>query len=94
VSIELNHTIVRARDKATSAEFLARILGLPAGPQADPFLPITLANRVTLDCMDSAGIRPRHYAFLIGDEEFNAAFTWLQAAGIAYFGGPGPRAAG
>jgi hypothetical protein len=47
VSIELNHTIVRARDKATSAEFLARILGLPGGPQAGPFLPITLANRVT-----------------------------------------------
>ncbi len=38
--------------------------------------------------MDPAGVRSRHYAFLIGDEEFDAAFARLQAAGIAYFGGP------
>jgi catechol 2,3-dioxygenase-like lactoylglutathione lyase family enzyme len=89
VSIELNHTIVRVRDKKASAEFLARILGLPVGAQVGPFLPITLANRVTLDYMDSPDVRPQHYAFLVGDTEFDAAFARLQAAGIPYFADPG-----
>lgn len=89
MSVELNHTIVHARDKAASAGFLARIIGLPAGPQAGPFLPVALANRVTLDYMDSADVRPQHYAFLVGDEEFDAAFARLRAAGIRYFADPG-----
>jgi hypothetical protein len=49
-------------------------------------VPIALASRVAPDRMDSAGVRPRHYAVLIGDEEFAAAFARLLAAGIACFG--------
>ncbi|MCU1426109.1 MAG: glyoxalase/bleomycin resistance protein/dioxygenase [Actinomycetia bacterium] len=37
MSVELNHTIVWARDKAASAQFLAGILGLPVGQPTDPF---------------------------------------------------------
>ena len=33
MTIELNHTIIPARDKRASAKFLADILGLEAGPE-------------------------------------------------------------
>jgi hypothetical protein len=49
MSIELNHTIVAARDPKASAQFLAGILGLEVDPPLAHFTPITLANRVTLD---------------------------------------------
>jgi catechol 2,3-dioxygenase-like lactoylglutathione lyase family enzyme len=89
MSIELNHTIVPARDKKVSAEFLAGILGVPVAPETGPFLPIVLDNGVTLDYMDrSANVSRNHYAFLVGDEEFDAAFARIRAAGLTYWADP------
>ena len=63
MTIELNHTIVAARDKLASAMFLTDLLGLPAPAPFGPFLVVTLTNGVSLDFMDSAeDIRPQHYA--------------------------------
>jgi hypothetical protein len=44
MSVELNHTIVWARDKARSAAFLASILNLPVGAQWGPFMPVQVSN--------------------------------------------------
>jgi hypothetical protein len=63
MTIQLNHTIVRARNKHTSAKFLADTLGLPVGDEFGPFVPIKLANGVTLDYMTTADVTPQHYAF-------------------------------
>jgi len=89
MSIELNHTIVGATDKHASARFLADILGLSVGADFGPFAPVQLANGVTLDFMDSAQVTPQHYAFLVGDDEFDAAFARIREAGLAYFADPG-----
>jgi catechol 2,3-dioxygenase-like lactoylglutathione lyase family enzyme len=89
MSVELNHTIVRARDKQASAEFLAGILGLRVGPPMGPFVPVELSNGVTLDYADSSDIVPQHYAFLVGDDEFDAAFARIRDAGIDYYAEPG-----
>jgi catechol 2,3-dioxygenase-like lactoylglutathione lyase family enzyme len=88
--VELNHTIVHARDKAASAEFLADILDLPVGEQWGPFVPVVLSNGVTLDFADAGDspIQSAHYAFLIDDELFDAAFTRIKAAGLAYYADP------
>jgi catechol 2,3-dioxygenase-like lactoylglutathione lyase family enzyme len=89
VSIELNHTIVSARDPQASAQFLAGILGLQVDPPAAHFTPITLANGVTLDYDQSwTNIQSCHYAFLTRDEEFDAAFARINDAGIAFFADP------
>lgn len=95
MSIELNHTIVAARDPQASAQFLADILGVQVDPPVAHFSPITLANNVTLD-YDQSGdsIRSCHYAFLASDGEFDAAFTRIQDAGVAFFADPGCRNAG
>jgi catechol 2,3-dioxygenase-like lactoylglutathione lyase family enzyme len=91
MSVELNHTIVAARDKRASAEFLAHILGLQVGPPYGPFLPVETSNGVTLDFRDSDAdrIATQHYAFLVSEEEFDAIFGRIQQAGVPYFADPG-----
>src|ERR1051325_10537458 len=49
MTVELNHTIVPARDPQASAQFLADILGLGVDPPLAHFTPVTLANQVSLD---------------------------------------------
>ncbi|GAA2872999.1 VOC family protein [Streptosporangium fragile] len=91
MSVELNHTIVMARDRRASAEFLATILGLEVGAPLGPFLPVATANGVTLDFMtsDQGEITPQHYAFLVSEEDFDAIFQRIQQAGITYYADPG-----
>ena len=51
-----------------SAELLAHLLGLSVGRPVGPFLPVQLANGVTLDFYQSPPgdpIAPQHYAFLV-----------------------------
>lgn len=90
VSVELNHTIVYSRDKRESAEFLGRILGLEVGSEWGPFIPISTSNGVTLDFATSAeeDITSQHYAFLISDAEFDAAFDRIKSEGITYYADP------
>ncbi|WP_156723279.1 VOC family protein [Streptomyces apocyni] len=96
MSIDLNHTIVYAHDKQASAEFLAGVLGLEVGKPYGPFVPVEAENGVTLDYADSGPgpIAAQHYAFLISEEEFDAAFARIQAADIPYYADPWFRRAG
>ncbi|QCW76657.1 VOC family protein [Streptomyces sp. S6] len=90
MSVELNHTIIHSRDNRESAEFLAELLGLEVGPEWGPFVPVVLANDVTLDfsTVPEESITPQHYAFLISEAEFDAAFARIQELGIAYYADP------
>ncbi|MDJ1134138.1 VOC family protein [Streptomyces iconiensis] len=90
MSVQLNHTIVHASDKKHSAHFLADLLGLEVQPQFGPFLPVVMGNDVALDYAD-AGDEPvvsQHYAFLVSEEEFDAVFGRIKAAGITYYADP------
>jgi catechol 2,3-dioxygenase-like lactoylglutathione lyase family enzyme len=40
---------------------------------------------VTLDFADSPERHHQHYAFLVGEEEFDAAFARIRAAGVTYY---------
>lgn len=90
VSVELNHTIVMARDKRVSAEFMAEMLGLEVGAPFGPFLPVTTVNGVTLDFADSDRdeIVSQHYAFLVSEDDFDVIFQRIQRAGITYYADP------
>lgn len=88
MAIELNHTIVLARNKTASAQFLARILGIEVGAPTYPFVPLQLANNVTLDYADATDIQGQHYAFLMNDDEFDAALAVVQSSGIEYWADP------
>ena len=70
MAIELNHTIVPAHDPKRQRNSSGGILGLPIDPPGGHFTPITLANHVTLDYDQHDHFDSHHYAFLVGDEEF------------------------
>ena len=88
MTVELNHTIIPAKDKWASAKFLADILNLEAGPEWGHFVPVKSENGVTLDFSDSEGYRQQHYAFLISEEEFDAACARIRAGGVKYYATP------
>ena len=90
MSVQLNHTIVWCRDKRVSALFLAEVLGLPAPTPFGPFLVVEAANGVSLDFHETEdGIAPQHYAFLVGEEDFDEIFGRIQQRGLAYWADPG-----
>jgi catechol 2,3-dioxygenase-like lactoylglutathione lyase family enzyme len=83
--VELNHTIIPVADKWASARFLAAILGLAAGPEWGIFVPIRLANGVTLDFAEATNFRQQHHAFLVGESEFDEALARLKSTGAAFY---------
>ncbi|MGP3981496.1 VOC family protein [Streptomyces sp. KR80] len=90
MAVELNHTVVQAKDKQASAEFLAGILGLEVGAPFGPFIPVETSNGVTLDFYESTDMpfAPQHYAFLVSDEEFDVMLGRIEAAGVTYYADP------
>ena len=90
MSVQLNHTIVSCRDQQRSAAFLTGILGLPAATRFGHFLVVEADNGVSLDFSETSGdITSQHYAFLVGEEEFGAAFGRIREQGLAYWADPG-----
>jgi hypothetical protein len=80
MSVQLNHTIVAARDKETSATFLATMLGVPVRPRFGPFIPVEVSNGVTLDFIDATGGEPitsQHYAFLRATPSSDSRFEMV-----------------
>lgn len=95
MTIELNHTIVHARDPLASATFLAELLGRGAPVRFGPFQGVELDNGVTLDFMRAEGaIDRQHYAFIVSEAEFDAIFRRIRARGLPYWADPGGRRPG
>lgn len=92
MSVELNHHIVRVRDKEEAARFFAEILGLPPATRYGPFLELKTANGVSLDFADDHGEPvPAHYAFLVSETEFDEIFGRIKERGLGYWADPGHR---
>ena len=88
MTIQLDHTIVAAHDKITTATWVADILDLTVSPPYGPFLPVQTHNGVNLDFVDSNDVVPQHYAFLVSEDEFDVIFGRLQYRGITYYADP------
>jgi catechol 2,3-dioxygenase-like lactoylglutathione lyase family enzyme len=89
MAVELNHTIVWCSDKMHSSSFLAHMLGRPAPTPFLHFMVVELDNGVSLDFMEKPGaVARQHYAFLIGDEEFDAVMTRIHARSLTYWADP------
>lgn len=89
MAILLNHTIVWSSDRTRSARFLAEMLGREAPVRFGPFEIVELDNGVSLDFMAAEGpIQPQHYAFLIGEADFDAVLSRIHARGLEYWADP------
>jgi catechol 2,3-dioxygenase-like lactoylglutathione lyase family enzyme len=90
VSVQLNHTIVSCRNQQRSAAFLSEILGLPPASRFGRFLVVEADNGVSLDYAETSDpITAQHYAFLVGEEEFDAAFARIREREVPYWADPG-----
>ena len=92
MSITLNHTIVPAKDKEAAARFFARIFGLRYDGPMGHFAPVHANEELTLDFDTAEFFEPHHYAFHVGEDEFDAIFQRVQEAGIPWGSDPGSTA--
>jgi catechol 2,3-dioxygenase-like lactoylglutathione lyase family enzyme len=53
-----------------------------------PFVPIHVANRVTLQFMTAEHVSAQHCAFLMTDPEFASAMDRIRTAGLTYWADP------
>jgi catechol 2,3-dioxygenase-like lactoylglutathione lyase family enzyme len=89
MAVQLNHHIVRVRDKEEAARFFAEILGLPPATRYGPFLERKTANDVSLDFADDHGEPvPVHYACLVSEAEFDEIFARIKQRGLDYWADP------
>jgi len=89
MTAQLNHTIVWCRDQKRSASFMTEMLGLADAARFGPFLVVEMDNGVSLDFRATdADITPQHYAFLIGEDDFDAVFGRITAKGLDHWADP------
>lgn len=86
MSVELDHTLVSARDKRASAELLAFILGVPwAETGIGPFCPVYVNEGLTLDFDQADGaFQIQHFCFRVSEPEFDGILARLTFRGIQY----------
>ncbi len=91
MSINFNHTIVAARDKQKSAEFLAELFDLPSPKPFGNFMVVALEHGVNLDfanAPEGEEIRRQHYAFLVSEPEFDTIYGKIQSRGLQHWADP------
>jgi catechol 2,3-dioxygenase-like lactoylglutathione lyase family enzyme len=88
MTIMLNHTVVPARSKESSARFFAEIFGLKYEGATGHFAAVRVNETLTLDFDDADGFDIHHYAFHVSDQEFDAIFKRVQRAGVPYGSDP------
>ena len=86
MTIHLDHVIISARDRDGSARRLAELLGVPCGPAKEgPFFAVYVNDGLTLDFVQDDGPFPiEHFCFRVSEDEFDAIFGRIEAAGIDY----------
>jgi catechol 2,3-dioxygenase-like lactoylglutathione lyase family enzyme len=89
MTIRLNHTIVAARDRSATAQFLTDVLGLPAAIALGHFAVVRVDEHTSLDVMESTSdIVSQHYAFLVSELEFDAIFARIRSRDLVYWADP------
>jgi catechol 2,3-dioxygenase-like lactoylglutathione lyase family enzyme len=88
MTIILNHTIVPAHDKESSARFFAQILGLTYEGPAGHFAPVRVNTTLTFDFANMSSFESHHYAFHVSDEEFEGILSRVHELGIPYGSDP------
>ena len=83
MSIVMDHLIVPSRDPDASAELLARLLDVP-WERGGHFTPVHVNDGLTLDFARREAFESHHYCFRVGEQEFDAIFGRLRAAGITH----------
>ncbi|MDH3687252.1 MAG: VOC family protein [Myxococcales bacterium] len=82
--IQLDHLILKVNDLPESVAFYQDVLGLAAEGPTGPFEVLRVTPELTLQLAPWGTEGGEHLAFAFEPAEFDAAFSRLQAAGVAY----------
>ena len=89
MTVELNHTIVAARDSEESARFYERFFGFSHEGSMGPFVVVRIPGQaLTLDFMQQESFDSQHYAFKVSEAEFDEIFGRIEQEGLVYGSGP------
>ena len=92
MSIEFNHTLVHAKDTWAAAREVGHLLGLAEPSSYGPFAVLQFDNGTTLDFIEDTGeIKAQHYAFLVGEDDFDAIGDRLKEQGHQWWADPHQR---
>ncbi|TQF74821.1 VOC family protein [Rhodococcus spelaei] len=96
MTITFNHTIIAAKDRQHSADFLATLFGLPEPTPWGPFTTVELDEGVQLHFAEPPvdEIQIQHYAFLVDDEAFDRIYARILDGAIAHWADPQMRLPG
>lgn len=86
--ITLDHTVVPSNDKDAAARWLADVFGL-AYDGAGYFAALRVNDSLTLDFADTDDVPSLHFAFVVGEDDFDPIFERIRATAEHY--GSGPR---
>ena len=86
MSVQLDHTIVFARDRRAAAALIAAILNVPwAESGFGPFCAVYVNDGLTLDIDQLDGDVPiQHFCFRVDEAAFDAIVARLAARGMAW----------
>ena len=88
--VELNHTTVPTIDRQASASFYERLFGFENAGFIGRFAQVRIAaQRLVFDFYDAEDFDTHHYAFKVGEAEFDEIFGRLEAQGLDFGSGPG-----
>lgn len=88
--ITFNHSILAARDRHESAQFISDLFGLEAPTSWGPFTSVELDGGVTIQFAEPPvdEIQMQHYAFLVDDDRFDAILAVVEEREIPYTADP------
>ncbi len=84
MTIRLDHLIVPSHDRVAAAKALAGLLDVPWAESQGAFTPVYVNETLTLDFADRETFEGHHYCFHVSEADFDAIFSRIEAAGIAY----------
>jgi catechol 2,3-dioxygenase-like lactoylglutathione lyase family enzyme len=95
MAVQLNHTIIWARDNKKSAYWYSELFELPEPYVMGPFYILAMENAVTLDFLgiefrnqklpDPDMVAQQHYCFLVTEAEFDGIFGRIKEQGLEYY---------
>jgi catechol 2,3-dioxygenase-like lactoylglutathione lyase family enzyme len=101
--MELNHLLVPCKDKIESANYFARLMGLPTG-NVGHFAPVKITDGLVLDfaeiddvdlwSKEDGHFARQHYAFKVSEAEFDEIFGRIRERGLPYWADPFKRRPG
>jgi hypothetical protein len=82
VGVDFNHTLVHAKGTGAAARDVVGVLGLGAPSSYGPSRYSSSTTAGSLDCIEDTGeTKAQHYAFVVGEDDFDAISVRHKAAG-------------